>query len=195
MAADGAEAARVVQRDVVGTEAAHRDAADRDPPWVQVEAADHGGDDLAGHVAAPAPGRAVVPVAVFAAVRKGDDGRPPAERLERAEEGFVFDEGGVGAAVAVEEDEQRPAARPVDVGGRDDDLDALVVTDVAAVDGQVDDLGAVAVGGGEDGEGEDGVDRAEHHQGDRRQGDRAPTSHLADGRSSSVRYLRGHGVQ
>lgn len=69
-------------------------------------------------------GRAVVPVAVFAAVGEGDDRRPSTERRRRAVEGLVFGAGVVGAAVAVEEDQ-----RSIPRGGR---LSGLEFADLLA---------------------------------------------------------------
>lgn len=156
MAADGAEAAGVAEREVVGAEAAHRDAADRDAVRVEVEAANHGRDHFAGHVTAPAPaGRA----------------------LRGHEERFFFGVGGVGAAVAVEEDEQRLAARVAGVGSRDDDLDSELFADVAAVDGQSDHSRAVSVGRREDSRLEHQVEE-DGHRAEAAQREQAPTPDL-----------------
>jgi len=92
----------------------------------------------------------------------------------------------------VEEDQQRLAAGAIGVGARDDDLDRLVGTDVAAVDRQVNDLGTVPVGWGEDGESEDHVEDADGGQGDRQKGRPTPAPDLAGGRTIGARATARH---
>ncbi|MFN8163056.1 MAG: hypothetical protein U0R26_04340 [Solirubrobacterales bacterium] len=168
MAADRAEAARMQERQVVGAEAAHRDAADRQPVRVDPEAVAHRRDHFAHHVASPIAFGTIVPVAVVAAVGEGDHGRAPPELRQAAEHGLVFDEGPVGAAASVEEDQQWPLAPLVGELTRHDHVDAEAIADRPAVDRQVDDPGAVSVHGSEHGCGEDEVDGGdgEHGQDD-----------------------------
>jgi hypothetical protein len=128
VAADGAEAVRVQQRQVVGAEAAHRDAADRDHVRVGPEALFHLRDHFPHHVSAPPAFPAVVPVAVVAAVGEGDDRRLAPQPRQAFEDGLVAGEGVIGAAAAVEEDEQRPLAPRFRLR-RDDDADAELSTD------------------------------------------------------------------
>ena len=67
-------------------EAAHGDAADRDPAAVRMCARQRRGDRLAENGGAPAAVAPVVPVAVVAAVGEQDDRRAPTERVQRVEE-------------------------------------------------------------------------------------------------------------
>jgi hypothetical protein len=104
---DRAEAAGMVQRQVIGAEAAHRDAAYRHPPWVGVEAVGHLVDHFVDHVLIPLTVGAVVPVGIASAVGEGDKWRPVAELGQRRV--HLVDQGRVLVAVAtVKEDEHGP---------------------------------------------------------------------------------------
>jgi hypothetical protein len=72
VAADGAEHARMVERDVEGAEASHRDAADRESVRVDPEASDHSRDHFIDDVGIPVAVGPVVPVAVDAAGWEGN---------------------------------------------------------------------------------------------------------------------------
>ena len=112
---------------------------------VGAEAALDRRNHFAHHVVGPVAFGPVVPVAVFAAVRKGDDRRPATELREAVEDRLVAGEGVVGAAAAVEEDEQRPLAARLGQPRRHDHVDAKLAPDRGAVDRQVLDPGAVLV--------------------------------------------------
>ena len=88
MRADRAEPFRGETHQVERTEAAHRDAADRNAAFVGVRACNGGRDRLAKNGPPPLPVAAVVPVAVVAAVGEQDCGRPSTEIVERVEEGL-----------------------------------------------------------------------------------------------------------
>jgi len=123
VAADGAEPPRVQQGQVIGAEAAHRDAADRHEMRIGPEAPFHRRDHLPHHVPAPVAFGAVVPVAVVAAVGESHDGRLAPQLRQSFEHRLVADESLVRAAAAVEEDEQRPLAARFRLR-RHDDIDA-----------------------------------------------------------------------
>ena len=94
-----------------------------------------------------------MPVAVVAAVREGDDRRPRAELGEPLVHRLVADERVLGAAAAVEEDQQRPLASRRRLV-RHHDLDPKLAVHRLAAHGQVDDPGAMGVDRREDGGGE-----------------------------------------
>ena len=153
----------------------HRDAADRDPARVGVAFARGQRDRFVDDVAVPVAFFAVVPVAVVAAVGEGDHRRPPAEPRQRLEHRFVFGVGLLRSAAAMEEDEQRRRA----LGAlRHDDVHAQVLVHRPAVDGEMEDTGAVGVGRREDGQVEHEPGDAEQGQSDGRPADPAPASGL-----------------
>src|SRR5439155_5298279 len=80
VAAHRAEAPKAGE--IESAEAAHREAADRDPRAVRAVAANRCGDDLVEDVGAPAALGPVVVVRMVAAVREDDDRRPGAEPLQ-----------------------------------------------------------------------------------------------------------------
>ena len=106
VAADRAEAVRMQGAQVVGAEAAHRDAADRDPAGIGPEARLHRRDHLAASRSVPSRrrcGRA----SSCGRRRRGRRRPGPAAHLRQAlEDGLVADEGLLGAAAPVQEDEQ-----------------------------------------------------------------------------------------
>ncbi|HEX5929501.1 MAG TPA: hypothetical protein VFY48_08910 [Solirubrobacterales bacterium] len=171
VAAGRAEATGVLQRQVVGAEAAHRDAADRHPLGVDPEAAHDPRNRFLHHVGRPAPAAAVVPVAVVAAVGEGDDHAAPLPQLWQASEDGVV-EGLLRAAAAVQEDEQR-ALPPRPGPRRHDHVDPELLSDRLAAQVQVDEPGPVPVGGREDGRGQGQVGEGGQRGGEDRDG-RAP---------------------
>ena len=119
VAADGAEALRAQPRDVVGAEAAHRYAADRDATRVGAQTADRLRDDLVEEVARPAAVGAVVEERALATAREHHRRRALPERVEGSEERVV----GVGLlavlAAAVQEHEQRAPSITARCAARD----------------------------------------------------------------------------
>ena len=107
------------------------------------------------HVGVPVAFGAVVPVAVVAAGGEGDDRRRGAVQARQAAEDGVV-EGALGAAAAVQEDEQRALA-PRPGFGRHDHVDAEVPADRLAVDLELGRARPVAVDRGEHGRGQDEV--------------------------------------
>src|SRR3954454_5280207 len=114
---------------VESAEAAHRDPADRDSPWVRAGARKRRRDRLAQDVRAPRPVAAVVPVAVVAAIREQDVRRAGPLRAERLEE-RVAQGGARRGAAPVQPDEQRPPSTAA--GRRDQDLAQGPVEEAAA---------------------------------------------------------------
>jgi hypothetical protein len=117
MAPDGAEAPGVQAGQVVGAEAAHRNATDGDAPAIGVEQRDRPWDHLAHHVGAPLARDAVMPVGVISAVGEDDVRCPGAEPLERGEQ-LVAQLRILVIAAAVQEDEQWASSPPSPPGSR-----------------------------------------------------------------------------
>ena len=118
MAADGAEARRVQPREVERAEAAHRDAADRDPVGVGAEAFQRRRNRLADDVLAPAAVAAIVVVAVVVTVDEQDgrrarpqlvERRPGARASRRPRDPTLGRAGGRAAAVPLRPGRRRPA--------------------------------------------------------------------------------------
>jgi hypothetical protein len=110
MAAHGTEVAGCEAGEVERPETAHRDATDRDPPAVSVEARNCGRDHLLQHIRAPAGVRAVVEVRVVAAVDEDDDRRAAPELLDCLTQ-CAADHVVGGGRSSMEQKEQRPPLR------------------------------------------------------------------------------------
>ena len=139
VAADRAEAAalppavgRAPGGDVEGAEAAHRDAADRDPLGLDVEAADERRDQLLGARTSPRrrrrgrASRSPAPPRGKATTGARPPWRPSASNIGLAQVAVLV------LAAAVQEDEQRAA--PVAGAGRDHDADRHSLAEQLAVD-------------------------------------------------------------